>query len=116
MAVSLIRILEQPHLRQLRELHQRLGLRLQVPVELQDAPPDLHTEISRLANPLMLQVESIAAKGFDAYKLQANAGLVPPMNRLKFNEAVAEAMTKGDVGPHQIITDRPRRTASSTTS
>lgn len=69
------------------------------------APPDLHTEISRLANPLMLQVESIAAKGFDAYKLQANAGLVPPMNRLKFNEAVAEAMTKGDVGPHQIITD-----------
>lgn len=69
------------------------------------APPDLHTEISRLANPLMLQVESIAAKGFDAYKLQAKAGLVPPMNRLKFNEAVAEAMTKGDVGPHQIISD-----------
>lgn len=69
------------------------------------APPDLHTEIARLANPLMLQVESIAGKSFDAYKLQAKAGLAPPMNRLKFNEAVAEAMTKGDVGPHQIISD-----------
>lgn len=69
------------------------------------APPDLHTEIARLANPLMLQVESIAGKSFDAYKLQAKAGLAPPMNRLQFNEAVAEAMTKGDVGPHQIISD-----------
>lgn len=69
------------------------------------APPDLHTEIARLANPLMLQVESIAARGFDAYKLQAKAGLAPKMNRLQFNEAVAEAMTKGDVGPHPIISD-----------
>ena len=69
------------------------------------APPDLHTEIARLGNPLMLQVESIAAKGFDAYKVQAKAGLVPPMNRLQFNEAVAKAMTEGDQGPHQIITD-----------
>jgi len=69
------------------------------------APPDLHTEIARLGNPLMLQVESIAAKGFDAYKLQAKAGLAPPLNRLQFNEAVAEAMTKGDQGAHPIISD-----------
>lgn len=69
------------------------------------APPDLHTEIARLANPLMLQVESIAGKSFDAYKLQVKAGLAPKMTRLQFNEAVAEAMTKGDVGPHQIISD-----------
>lgn len=69
------------------------------------APPDLHTEIARLGNPLMLQVESIAAKGFDAYKVQAKAGLVPPLNRLQFNEAVAKAMTEGDQGPHQIISD-----------
>lgn len=69
------------------------------------APPDLHTEIVRLGNPLMLQVESIAAKGFDAYKVQVKAGLAPPMKRLQFNEAVAKAMTEGDVGPHPIITD-----------
>jgi hypothetical protein len=69
------------------------------------APPDLHTEIARLGNPLMLQVERIAAKGFDAYKVQAKAGLVPPLNRLQFNEAVAKAMTEGDQGPHQIISD-----------
>jgi hypothetical protein len=69
------------------------------------APPDLHTAIARLSNPLMLQVESVAAKGFDAYKLQAKAGLAPPMNRLQFNEAWAEAMTRGDQGPHQIISD-----------
>lgn len=69
------------------------------------APPDLHTEIARLGNPLMLQVESIASKSFDAYKLQAKAGLAPPLNRLQFNEAVAKAMTEGDQGPHQIISD-----------
>jgi len=69
------------------------------------APPDLHTEIARIGNPLMLQVESIASKGYDAYKVQSKAGLVPPMNRLEFNQAVGEAMTKGDVGAHQIISD-----------
>jgi hypothetical protein len=69
------------------------------------APPDLHTEIARIGNPLMLQVESIAAKGFDAYKLNVKAGMAPPMTRLEFNQAVAEAMTKGDVGAHTVISD-----------
>lgn len=69
------------------------------------APPDLHTEVTRLGNPLMLQVESIAGKGFDAYKLQVKAGMAPPLNRLQFNEAVAKAMTEGDVGPHPVISD-----------
>ena len=69
------------------------------------APPDLHTEIQRIGNPLMMQVESIAAKGFDAYKIQMKNGAVPAMNRLQFNEAVSEAMTRGDAGAHQIISD-----------
>lgn len=69
------------------------------------APPDLHTEIARIGNPLMLQVEKIAAQGYDAYKLQVKAGMAPPMSRLEFNQAVAEAMTKKDVGPHAVISD-----------
>jgi len=69
------------------------------------APPDLHTEIARIGNPLMLQVEKIAAQGFDGYKQAVKAGEAPPMSRLEFNQAVAEAMTKGDVGAHKTISD-----------
>lgn len=68
------------------------------------APDDLHTEITRLSAP-MRQVELIATKSFDAYKAAVKAGEVPEMSRLDFYTAVGTAMTKGDTGPHKIISD-----------
>lgn len=69
------------------------------------AVDDFETEVKILGQPAVMQVQRIADTAWSDYKQAMKVEGAPAMTRAQLYEAIATAMTEGDKGAHDIITN-----------